>query len=111
MRPRQTIRIYLRHHNNPRFASWTKTCADYTQRDGRGRLIAHQGCGATMLGYRTYPNEKPMYFDGPPEIVEQAPTRQDGAVIAIVYTDNVHFVTCPRRHQAAYDGRARAAGS
>lgn len=112
---RQTIRIYLKHHNNPRMGSWTKVCSTYEQRrevNGRFATTTIIGCGATLIGYRTWPNEKPMYFDGPPVVKEQYPVRQDGAVIADVYTDNVHWSTCPNRQRpaAAHDGRALAAG-
>lgn len=109
---RQQIQIYLKHHNDPdgRFSPKTKSCADF---DRKG--VVQKGCGGPVTRYVTYPKEKGMYFDGPPEVAEQFPIRQDGAVIALVYTDNVHFATCPMRPKAAkpaepVDHRALAAG-
>lgn len=95
-RPANTIEIFLKHHNDPdgRFAPKVKTCQDY---EAPGRPVL-PGCGGSIVGYKTYPREKSMYFDGPPVVVQQYPARQDGAVIALVRTDNVHWATCPARH-------------
>lgn len=105
-----TIQIYLRHFSDPggKFTPQTKTCSDYEGRDG-----LQKGCGAEVIRYMTYPREKGMYFDGPPIVVQQFPPRQDGAVIAIVSTENVHFATCKMKQRPAapmFDGKAAATG-
>lgn len=92
----QTIRIYLRHHNDPegKFTPVTRTCQDNAER-------GIKGCGMTITRYMTYPNQKGMYFDSAPKQVGEPVMMGDGAVIAVVQTDNVHFATCPARKPAA----------
>lgn len=102
------IQIYLKHFNDPdgRFQPRTNVCKSD---EAAGRV----GCGQTIQRFVTYPREKGMYFDGPPVIIEQFPVRQDGAVIAVVATDNVHFATCPVRKDAAKverDGKLAGVG-
>lgn len=106
-RPANTIQIYLKHHNDPegRFAVKHKTCQDYETPGGQVLL----GCGGSIVGYKTYPREKSMYFDGDPIVVQQFPPRQDGAVIAVVRNDNVHWATCPARNTPR-DSKLAAAG-
>lgn len=105
-----TIQIFLRHHNDPKFAPQTKQCSDYEDRKGNQQ----KGCGATVIRFVTYPNEKGMYFDGDPIVVQQFPVRQDGAVIAVVSNENVHFATCTAKKQprptVPFDGKAAAQG-
>lgn len=91
-RPANTIQIFLKHHNDKagRFAPRDGVCTSHAETN-------RVGCGQAIRRFVTYPREKGMYFDGDPIVVEQFPVRQDGAVIAIVKTDNVHFATCPAR--------------
>lgn len=110
----QTIRIYLRHHNDPdgRFTPTQGSCETDAE---KGRV----GCGGALTFYRTYPNQKRMPFDGPPDVVPGTEANiGDGGIVAVVYTKNVHFATCPKRQQPAErpttgfrDGRALAAGN
>lgn len=100
----QTIRIYLRHPGDPdsKFLPRPKVCTDYDN-PRTGHL--EPGCGATLVRFVTYPNEKGIYFDGPPRIVEGSEVKlETGAIVGSVYTDTVHFATCPMRQ------RTRAAG-
>lgn len=109
----RTIRIYLRHHNDPdgKFTPMPSTCETDTE---KGRV----GCGGSIVFYRTYPNQKRMPFDGPPEVVPGTEVNiGDGGIVAFVFTKNVHFSTCPKRERPAprpttgfRDGRAAAAG-
>lgn len=106
----QTVRIFLKHHNDPsgKYAPKMRTC----ETDPERGLV---GCGGSIIRYTTFPKEKGMYFDGPPVVVQQFPVRQDGAVIAEVETGNVHFATCPKRKGAptalpSTDGQQRSAG-
>jgi hypothetical protein len=91
-RPANTITIFLKHHNDRagKFAPRDGVCTSHAESN-------RVGCGQAIRRYVTYPREKGMYFDGEPIVVEQFPVRQDGAVIAVVKTDNVHFATCPAR--------------
>lgn len=110
----QQIRVYLRHHNDPegRFTPQPGTC----ETDPEKHRV---GCGGAIVFYRTYPNEKRMPFDGPPVVVEGTEVNiGNGGIVAKVYTENVHFATCPKRPRPAdrptsgfRDGRAAAAGS
>lgn len=87
---RPKVRIFLKHHGKPEFAPQPATCE--TDRE-KGRI----GCGASIIFYRTYPNEKRMPFDAAPEVVEDSEaTLGDGGVVAYVYSERVHFATCPR---------------
>jgi hypothetical protein len=101
----QTIRIYLRHHNDPegKFTPRELTCQDYT--DGKG--VEQKGCGGTVWRYLTYPNQKAMRFDGPPIVVEGTEVNiGDGGIVASVQTSNVHYSTCTakRKPEAAAPG-------
>ena len=106
----QRIQIYLKHFRDPEHR--------YQPRDvvcNRGVKDTEPGCGQTCRRFVTYPREKGMYFDGDPIVVEQFPVRQDGAVIALVETTNVHFATCPARKRPAppvvgVDGKMAATG-
>lgn len=92
---RQAIRIYLKHHTNESLAPRQVTCQDYDDPRTKAQM---KGCGGTVLRYATYPRGKGMRFDGPPEVVEGSETSMgDGSIVASVYTDNVHFSTCPAR--------------
>jgi hypothetical protein len=82
----QTVKIYL-DHPTPGYTAEQGKCE--TDKE-KGRI----GCDAPITFYRTFPNEKRMPFDGPPVIVKQHSPRDDGAVIAEVQTNNVHFATC-----------------
>lgn len=105
----QRIQIFLKHYADPegRFTPRTRTCEDYETPTG-----VRKGCGATITRYMTYPREKGMYFDGDPVVIERFPVREDGAVIALVDTANVHFATCKARkvQPPTRDFRAAAAG-
>lgn len=107
----QTIRIYLKHHNDPDklFQPRERVCSDYE--DPRTHQT-QRGCGATLQRYVTYPNRKGMLFDGPPVIVDGSEVAMgDGAIVANAYTTNVHFGTCPMRtRNPVPDARQRAAG-
>lgn len=100
------IQIFLKHFNDKE--------RRYQPRDGVCRsdpAAGRIGCGQTIRRFVTYPREKGIYFDGEPVILEQDPVRADGAVLALVSTDNVHFATCPaRKGQAARDGKALGVG-
>lgn len=100
------IQIYLKHFNDKENR--------YQPRDGvctSDEKAGRKGCGQDIRRFVTYPREKGIYFDGAPVVVEQFPVRQDGAVIAVVETDNVHFATCPVRKAAAQEARdGKAAG-
>lgn len=107
----QTIRIYLRHHNDPdgKFIPREVTCQDFTDRKG----IEQKGCGATVQRFLTFPNQKAMRFDGPPVVVEGTTVQLgDGGVVAEVRTDNVHYATCGARkpERPSTDFRTQAAG-
>jgi hypothetical protein len=108
-RPSNTIQIFLRHHVDPegKFTPRLVTCSDYTP---PGTSHVQKGCGGSVWRYLTYPREKAMRFDGPPVVVQQFPVRQDGAVIALVSTDNVHYSTCPAKHPAGNDSKQAASG-
>lgn len=94
---RQTIRIYLKHHTNPTLAPRAVTCQDY---ENPRSHATEKGCGGSVLRYATYPRGKGMRFDGPPVVVEGSETNMgDGGIVAEVYTDNVHFATCPARQR------------
>lgn len=89
----QTIRIYLKHHNDPdgKFQPREVSCQDYT--DSKG--VEQKGCGATVWRYLTFPNQKAMRFDGPPQIVPGSEVGiGDGGIVASVVTTNVHYSTC-----------------
>lgn len=107
----QTVRIYLKHHTNEALAPRSVTCQDYPSKKG-----IEKGCGGTVLRYATFPNQKGMRFDSAPVVVEGSETNMgDGSIVASVYTDNVHFATCPARHRAPVttdvpDAKAHAAG-
>lgn len=96
----QTIRIYVRHHNDPegRFTPQDAICETNEE---KGRT----GCGAALRFYLTYPNEKRMPFDGEPLIVGDAVQLGNGGVVASVENRNVHFSTCP--HARENDARRR----
>jgi hypothetical protein len=104
-----TVRVYLRHHTKPDFNPQPATCSDDAE---KGRT----GCGASLIFYRTYPGEKRMPFDGEPRIKEGTEVNMgDGGIVAAVYSDNVHFATCPhykgrRPAASAHDPKAAAAG-
>lgn len=105
----QTIRIYLKHHNDPdnKFQPREKVCSDYTD----GKNVTHRGCGATTLRYVTYPNEKGMMFDSEPRIVEGSEAHTgNGGIVAAVYVENVHFGTCPMRNRSKLEDGKQAAG-
>lgn len=102
------IQIYLKHHNDKgnRFQPRDGVCTS----DAETHRV---GCGQAIRRFVTYPREKGIYFDGEPVVIEQFAIRGDGAVIAIVATDNVHFATCPVRKDAARvvrDGKAAGVG-
>lgn len=106
---RQAIRIYLRHHNDPdgKYKPKQGSCQDWEDR--KGHIV--KGCGGTTWRYVTYPNEKGMRFDGPPDVVPNSEVNLNGAIVAEVYTDNVHFATCTARKRITpVDGKAAAAG-
>lgn len=107
----QIIRIYLKHHNDPsgKYQPRTRVCETNTER-------GFVGCGQTVHRYVTYPNEKGMLLDGPPIVVQET-ALGNGAIIAEIKTDNVHFATCPARARKprpeatpAADDKTRAAG-
>lgn len=50
-------------------------------------------CNATLFFYCTLKNEKPMPFDREPRIFSQY-VREDGAIIAEVFSDDSHFASC-----------------
>lgn len=107
----QTIRIYLRHHNDPegKFTPRELTCQDY--KDGKG--VEHKGCGGTVWRYLTYPNQKAMRFDGQPIVVDGSEVNMgDGSIVASVRTENVHYATCTARREqpALSDFRSQASG-
>lgn len=108
----QAIKIYLRHHNDPE-KKFQPTQAVCETDEAKGRV----GCGGSIFFYITYPNQKRMPFDGPPVVVDGSEVQMgDGGVVAQVYTDNVHFATCPAKKKAEpvtsgfVDARSRAAG-
>lgn len=107
----QTIRIYLKHHNDPekKFQPRERVCSDYE--DPRTKQL-QKGCGATLQRFVTYPNGKGMLFDSAPKVVEGTEVNMgDGGIVANVYTDNVHFGTCPMRtRKPVADALQRAAG-
>lgn len=103
----QTIRIYLRHHNDPegKFTPKPATCETDEEKH-------RKGCGASIVFYITYPNQKRIPFDGAPRVVEGSEAVfGDGAVVGAVYTDNVHFATCPFARLNDQAKRAPAADS
>jgi hypothetical protein len=109
----QTIRIYVRHHNDPagKFTPREVECQDYE--DGKG--VQHKGCGARVQRFLTYPNQKAMRFDGPPAIVEGSQvTMGDGGIVVEVTTQNVHYATCAAKKaeepQGSMDFRPAAGG-
>ncbi len=107
----QTIRIYWKHHNDPegKFQPKSGSCQDWT--DPRGTL--HKGCGGAVIRYVTYPNEKGIRFDAVPDVVGDLVVLTNGAVIATVKTDQVHFATCPqqrRKDPPVRDFKAATAG-
>lgn len=110
---RQTIRIYLKHHTNPSLAPRSVTCQDY---ENPRTKATEKGCGGSVVRFATYPRGKGMRFDSAPEVVEGSETNMgDGSIVASVYTDNVHFSTCPVRKRkepeaATTDSRQYAAG-
>lgn len=101
----QKIRVYLRHHTKPEFNPEESSC----QTDVEKHRV---GCGARIIFYRTYPNEKRMPFDGPPVVVDATEVGTgDGGIVAYVLTDNVHFATCPHlAHRRAQPSATSAAG-
>lgn len=106
---RQAIWIVLRDHNDPdgRYQVKEQTCQDWT--DARGH--EHKGCGGTVWRYVTHPGGKAMRFDGPLDIVPGSEDRLGSQIIALVYTENVHWATCTARvRRAPVDGKAAAAG-
>lgn len=97
----QSIRIYLRHHNDPEGRFTPKTASCETDEE-KGRT----GCGASITFYITYPNQKRMPFDGPPQVVSGSEAvLSDGGVVAAVSNANVHFSTCP--HRAVNDAKRK----
>lgn len=107
----QTIRIYLKHLNDPegKFQPRERVCSDYE--DPRTH-VTHRGCGATLQRFVTYPNAKGMLFDSAPHIVEGTQAHiGDGGIVANVTTENVHFGTCPMRQRGTADGKQAAAGA
>lgn len=116
--PRQSIRIYLKHHTNPTLAPRTVTCEDYERKATKTRPAwTEKGCGVKVIRYATYPNQKGIRFDSDPEVVPGTETNMgDGSIVASVYTENVHFSTCPARKPAERpttgvpDGRHQFAG-
>jgi hypothetical protein len=108
----QTIRIYLKHHNDPegKFQPRERVCSDYE--DPRRAGVVHKGCGATLQRFVTYPNQRGMLFDSPPHVVAGTEVQMgDGGIVANVTTENVHFGTCPMRQRGAADGKQAAAGA
>lgn len=91
----QTIRIYLRHHTRPELRPGHRVCRDWTDRKGG----THRGCGASVLRYVTYPNQKGMLFDREPRPASDPVAIGDGGIVVQVYTDTVHFATCPYREK------------
>jgi hypothetical protein len=89
----QTIRIYLRHHTRPQLRPTAKVCHDWTDRKG----ITHRGCGACVVRYVTFPNQKGIFFDREPRQSGEPVAIGDGGIVATVYTDQVHFATCGMR--------------
>lgn len=107
----QTIRIYLKHHNDPdgKFQPRDRVCSDYE--DPRRAGVINKGCGATLRRFVTFPNEKGMLFDSEPVVVEGSEVSVgNGGIVASVYTANVHFGSCPMRQRGVSDGKAAAAG-
>jgi hypothetical protein len=100
----QTVRIYLRHHNDPegRFTPKDATCETDEEKH-------RTGCGASIRFYLTYPNQKRMPFDGEPVLAGEPVVLGDGGVVASVFNDKVHFSTCP--HARGNDSRRREAAA
>lgn len=89
----QSIRIYLRHHNDPEGRFTPKTASCETDEE-KGRT----GCGGQIKFYITFPNQRRMPFDGEARVVPGTEVNMgDGAIVANVWSDNVHFSTCPHR--------------
>lgn len=107
----QKIRIILKGRDAEQFKPVTRIC-----RDDEDRHI--KGCGGTIIRYTTFPNQKGMYFDSEPVLVEMEGPNPDMVagvgLVAWVYTHNVHWSTCPTRKPAAArsttDFRQAAAG-
>lgn len=100
----QTVRIYLRHHNDPegKFTPKEATCETDEEKH-------RTGCGGSIKFFITYPNQKRMPFDGEPVLAGEPVVLGDGAVVASVFNQNVHFSTCP--HSRANDSRRREAAA
>lgn len=98
----QTVRIYLRHHNDPegKFTPKDATCETDEEKH-------RTGCGAALRFFITYPNQKRMPFDGEPVLAAEPVMMGDGGVVASVFNTNVHFGTCP--HSRANESRRREA--